>query len=127
MPTSLIVLIVLAVLIIGYSIYSWFSSKKMVTTLSQEDFKAGYRKAQLIDVREQKEFDGGHILGARNIPSTQLKMRMKELRKDKPVYLYCQSGMRSTRAAQMLYKKGYRELYQLDGGFKQWKGKIKTK
>ncbi|OCA86361.1 MULTISPECIES: rhodanese-like domain-containing protein [Bacillaceae] len=127
MPTSLIVLIVLAVLIIGYSIYSWFSSKKMVTTLSQEDFKAGYRKAQLIDVREQKEFDGGHILGARNIPSTQLKMRMKELRKDKPVYLYCQSGMRSTRAAQMLYKKGYRELYQLEGGFKQWKGKIKTK
>ncbi len=127
MPTSLIVLIVLAVLIIGYSIYSWFSSKKMVTTLSQEDFKAGYRKAQLIDVREQKEFDGGHILGARNIPSTQLKMRMKELRKDKPVYLYCQSGMRSTRAAQMLYKKGYRELYQLEGGFKQWKGKIKSK
>ena len=127
MPTSLIILIVLVVLIIGYSVYSYFSTKKMVTTLSQEDFKAGYRKAQLIDVREQKEFDGGHILGARNIPSTQLKMRMKELRKDKPVYLYCQSGMRSTRAAQMLYKNGYRELYQLDGGFKQWKGKIKTK
>jgi rhodanese-related sulfurtransferase len=127
LQTSLIVLIVLVVLIIGYSIYSYFSSKKMVTTLSQEDFKAGYRKAQLIDVREQKEFEGGHILGARNIPSTQLKMRMKELRKDKPVYLYCQSGMRSTRAAQMLYKKGYRELYQLEGGFKQWKGKIKTK
>ena len=112
---------------IGYSVYSYFSSKKMVTTLSQEDFKAGYRKAQLIDVREQKEFEGGHILGARNIPSTQLKMRMKELRKDKPVYLYCQSGMRSTRAAQMLYKKGYRELYQLNGGFKTWKGKIKKK
>ena len=99
----------------------------MVTTLSQEEFKAGYRKAQLIDVREQKEYDGGHILGARNIPSTQLKMRMKELRKDKPVYLYCQSGMRSTRAAQMLYKNGYRELYQLNGGFKTWTGKIKKK
>ncbi len=121
------ILIGLAVLIIAYSIYSYFSTKKMVKTLSQEEFKGGYRKAQLIDVREQKEFDGGHILGARNIPSTQLKMRMKELRKDKPVYLYCQSGMRSTRAAQMLYKNGYRDLYQLDGGFKKWTGKIKSK
>ncbi|KMY43796.1 hypothetical protein AC622_05675 [Bacillus sp. FJAT-27916] len=125
-PTTYI-LIGLAVLIIAYSIYSYFSTKKMVKTLSQEEFKAGYRKAQLIDVREQNEFDGGHILGARNIPSTQLKMRMKELRKDKPVYLYCQSGMRSTRAAQMLYKNGYRDLYQLDGGFKKWTGKIKSK
>lgn len=121
------ILIGLAVLIIAYSIYSYFSTKKMVKTLSQEEFKAGYRKAQLIDVREPNEFDGGHILGARNIPSTQLKMRMKELRKDKPVYLYCQSGMRSTRAAQMLYKNGYRDLYQLDGGFKKWTGKIKSK
>ena len=121
------ILIGLAVLIIAYSIYSYFSTKKMVKTLSQEEFKAGYRKAQLIDVREPNEFDGGHILGARNIPSTQLKMRRKELRKDKPVYLYCQSGMRSTRAAQMLYKNGYRDLYQLDGGFKKWTGKIKSK
>nr|WP_236636243.1 rhodanese-like domain-containing protein [Pradoshia eiseniae] len=121
------ILIGLAVLIIAYSIYSYFSTKKMVKTLSQEEFKAGYRKAQLIDVREPNEFDGGHILGARNIPSTQLKMRMKELRKDKPVYLYCQSGMRSTRAAQMLYKNGYRDIYQLDGGFKKWTGKIKSK
>jgi rhodanese-related sulfurtransferase len=121
------ILIGLAVLIIAYSVYSYFSTKKMVKTISQDEFKAGYRKAQLIDVREQKEFEGGHILGARNIPSTQLKMRMKELRKDKPVYLYCQSGMRSTRAAQMLYKNGYRDLYQLDGGFKKWTGKIKTK
>ena len=121
------ILIGLAVLIIAYSIYSYFSTKKMVKTLSKEEFKAGYRKAQLIDVREPNEFDGGHILGARNIPSTQLKMRMKELRKDKPVYLYCQSGMRSTRAAQMLYKNGYRDIYQLDGGFKKWTGKIKSK
>lgn len=127
MSRSLIILLVLVALIILYSIYNWYMTKKMVTTLSQEDFKAGYRKAQLIDVREQNEFDAGHILGARNIPSTQLKMRMKELRKDKPVYLYCQSGMRSTRAAQMLYKKGYRDLYQLDGGFKKWTGKIKSK
>lgn len=37
-------------------------------TLTEEEFIKGYRKAQLIDVREPNEFEGGHILGARNIP-----------------------------------------------------------
>lgn len=53
-------------------------------------------------------------------------MRMKEIRPDKPVYLYCQGSSRSGRAAQMLYKKGYKQLYQLKGGFKKWTGRIKV-
>nr|WP_232713414.1 rhodanese-like domain-containing protein [Bacillus xiapuensis] len=113
--------------IILYTIYMYFSQKKAVKTLSQEQFIKGYRKAQLIDVREPNEFAAGHILGARNIPLSQLKSRMKEIRPDKPVYLYCQSGMRSARAAMTLYKKGYRDLSQLEGGFKKWTGKIKSK
>ena len=124
---GLIIIIAVLVAIIVYSVYTWYAQKRIVKTLSQEEFIAGYRKAQLIDVREPNEFDGGHILGARNIPMSQLKTRLKEIRPDKPVYLYCQSGMRSGRAAQMLYKKGYRDLYQLDKGFKQWTGKIKRK
>ncbi|OKL38375.1 rhodanese-like domain-containing protein [Domibacillus mangrovi] len=105
----------------------YFSQKRAVKPLSQEEFVQGYRKAQLIDVREPNEYNGGHILGARNIPVTQIKQRMKEIRPDKPVYLYCQSGLRSGRAAQMLYRKGYRDIYHLQGGFKKWTGKIKMK
>jgi rhodanese-related sulfurtransferase len=105
----------------------YFYQKKIVKTLTEEEFISGYRKAQLIDVREPNEFSGGHILGARNIPLTQLKTRLKEIRPDKPVYLYCQSGSRSGRAAQMLYKKGYKDLYHLQGGFKKWGGKVKAK
>ncbi|OES44661.1 rhodanese-like domain-containing protein [Domibacillus iocasae] len=105
----------------------YFSQKRAVKPLSQEEFIQGYRKAQLIDVREPNEYNGGHILGARNIPVTQMKQRMKEIRTDKPVYLYCQSGLRSGRAAQMLYRKGYRDIYHLQGGFKKWTGKVKTK
>ncbi|WP_042355076.1 rhodanese-like domain-containing protein [Bacillus rubiinfantis] len=119
-------LIILAALII-YSVYNYFYQKKIVKTITEEEFRKGYRKAQLIDVREPNEFEAGHILGARNIPMSQLKMRMKEIRPDLPVYLYCQSGMRSARAAQMLYKKGYKDLTQLQGGFKRWTGKIKAK
>ncbi|MEH7345504.1 MULTISPECIES: rhodanese-like domain-containing protein [unclassified Bacillus (in: firmicutes)] len=110
-----------------YSLITWLYQKRIVKTLTEEQFREGYRKAQLIDVREPNEFENGHILGARNIPLSQLKMRLKELRPDKPVYLYCQSGMRSGRAAQFLHRKGYKDLSHLQGGFKKWSGKIKTK
>ncbi|CAM3955477.1 rhodanese-like domain-containing protein [Lederbergia lenta] len=125
--TAVYTLLVLLGAIIAFSLYNYFRQKKILKTLNEEEFRAGYRKAQLIDVREPNEYEGGHILGARNIPMSQLKTRMKEIRPDKPVYLYCQSGMRSGRAAQMLKKKGYNDLYHLEGGFKKWSGKVKSK
>ncbi|MBN8236605.1 rhodanese-like domain-containing protein [Halobacillus kuroshimensis] len=115
------------VLLIAFGLYRFFKTRKILNTISEEEFRQGYRKAQLIDVREPKEFDGGHILGARNIPLSQLNNRLVEIRKDKPVYLYCQSGARSARAAMTLHKKGYNDLNMLEGGFKKWTGKIKTK
>ncbi|WP_170007635.1 rhodanese-like domain-containing protein [Bacillus fonticola] len=120
-------LIVVLAAILAYGLFTYFYQKKILKRLTQEQFIEGYRKAQLIDVREPKEFEGGHILGARNIPTTQLKMRLQEVRPDRPVYIYCQNSMRSGRAAQMLYRKGYRDLYTLNGGFKKWTGKIKYK
>ncbi|WP_227521455.1 MULTISPECIES: rhodanese-like domain-containing protein [Bacillus] len=125
--TLLYVLLGITAAIIIYSIVTVLYQRKIITSLSEEEFRAGYRKAQLIDVREPKEFDGGHILGARNIPVSQFKMRMKEIRPDQPVYLYCQNTMRSGRAAHLLRRKGYKNLYQLKGGFKKWGGKIKAK
>lgn len=114
-------------LIIIYVLVNTFRLKKAVTNLTQEEFIQGYRKAQLIDVRETKEFDAGHILGARNIPSTQLRQRFNEIRPDLPVYLYCQNSGRSARAALFLKKKGYNQIFQLQGGFRTWTGKVKSK
>ena len=114
-------------IIIVYVLVNMFRLKNAVTNLTQEEFIQGYRKAQLIDVREPKEFEAGHILGARNVPSTQLRQRYKEIRPDLPVYLYCQNSGRSARAALFLKKKGYNKVYQLQGGFKTWTGKVKTK
>ncbi|MEH7115806.1 rhodanese-like domain-containing protein [Neobacillus vireti] len=124
---SLYTLLIIIAAVIIYSLFTYFYQKRIVKTVTEEEFRAGYRKAQLIDVREPNEFEGGHILGARNIPMSQMKMRMKEIRQDLPVYLYCQSGMRSGRAAQFLYRRGYKDLTQLQGGFKKWSGKVKTK
>lgn len=123
----LYITIAILLAIIIYAVITYFRIKKTVTTLTQEQFIEGYRKAQLIDVREPKDFAAGHILGARNIPQSQLRQRYKEIREDKPVYLYDQNGARSGRVAIFLKKKGYNQLFQLQGGFKQWTGKIKAK
>lgn len=122
---DLYILIGVLIALILFSVYRYVKQQRILKTLTEEEFREGYRKAQLIDVREPKEFDGGHILGARNIPLTQLKQRMSELRKDQAIYLYCQNGSRTGRAALMLNKKGYQDISQLKGGFKKWSGKIK--
>ncbi|GAK03354.1 rhodanese-like domain protein [Geomicrobium sp. JCM 19037] len=104
------------------------STPKYLDSLSQRQFIEGYRKSQLIDVREQREYDGGHILGARNIPLSQLKQRLSEFRKDQDIYLYDHSGARSRQAARLIKKKvGTDRLFYLKGGFRKWTGKVKKK
>lgn len=105
MSTTWIILLAVIVAFIGYTVWMYFYQRKLIKTLSEEEFRAGYRKAQLIDIREADEYTAGHILGARNIPLSQIRLRHKELRKDQPVYLYCQSGFRTGRAAQYLKNK----------------------
>lgn len=120
-------LVIGLIILLGFVIFRYFRRSTYLKVLNQEEFTQGYRKAQLIDVREPQEFERGHILGARNIPVTQMKHRLVEMRKDKPVYLYCNSRSRSARAAQILRKNGFEDISQLKGGFKKWTGKIKTK
>ncbi|RBW70588.1 rhodanese-like domain-containing protein [Bacillus taeanensis] len=121
------ILLAILIVFILYTVGSKLYQKRYLKTLTEEEFKEGYRKAQLIDVREPQEFENGHILGARNIPVSQFRMRANEIRKDKPVYLYCEGTVRSSRAAQQLKRKGHNDLYQLKGGFKKWTGKVKAK
>jgi rhodanese-related sulfurtransferase len=111
--------------ILTYMIVASIMQRKGLKTITEEEFRQGYRKAQLIDVREPDEFKNGHILGARNIPLSQIRMRYKEVRNDQPVYLYCANGLRTVRAAAVLRKKKIKDLYQLKGGFKKWSGKVK--
>jgi rhodanese-related sulfurtransferase len=121
-----IILIGVVVAILAYVVSMGLYQKKFLKTLNEEEFKAGYRKAQLIDVREPEEFKKGHILGARNIPLSQMRQRLKEVRNDQPVYLYCESGFRSARAANFLKKKKYGSLHHLQGGFRKWTGRVKS-
>lgn len=130
MDTLTIVTIILWVVIIAYAgweIYQYFMRKKAATPLDNETFRDDMRRAQIVDVREKDDFNAGHILGARNIPYSQLKQRSAELRKDQPIYLYENKKTLSYRAAMMLKKKGYGDLYVLKEGYSGWDGKIKRK
>jgi rhodanese-related sulfurtransferase len=121
-----IVLISIVVAFLVYFVAMGLYQKRFLKTLTEEEFKAGYRKAQLIDVREPEEFKKGHILGARNIPLSQMRQRLKEIRNDQSVYLYCESGFRSARAANFLKKRKYGQLHHLQGGFRKWTGRVKS-
>ena len=63
--------------------------------------------AQLIDVRSEGEYGGGHIDGATNIPIDRLADSLARIKKDKPVIVYCAAGVRAGRAATLLANAGY--------------------
>ncbi|GCF92297.1 sulfurtransferase [Enterococcus florum] len=101
--------------------------KRSAKVISQEEFQAGMRKAQVIDVRERDEFNSKHILGARSFPYPMLKETMGSLRKDQPIYIYDYNKAVSARAANLLRKNGFTNLYILKGGIEEWQGKVKKK
>ena len=71
--------------------------------------------AQVVDVRTPQEFGGGAYPGAVNIPLQELPRRIDEIRKGKPVVVYCASGGRSAMAAAMLKRAGYGEVVNAGG------------
>ena len=74
-------------------------------------------RGTLLDVRTAEEYRRGHIDGFLNIPVDELRERLKELDPQKPVYLICQSGLRSYIAARILAGNGY-DAYNFAGGFR---------
>ncbi len=73
--------------------------------------------ATLLDARTTGEYSNGHIDGFKNIPVDELRTRLDEIERDKPVYVICQSGLRSYIACRILAGHGY-EAYNFAGGFR---------
>ncbi len=71
----------------------------------------------IIDVREISEFEGGHIKGAINIPLSELRKRIDEIPRDKPVYLHCRTGQRSYNATLALQNMGFHNVANITGSF----------
>lgn len=73
--------------------------------------------ACIIDVREKDEYELSHIIGAKNIPLSEIRQRINEIPKDEPVYLHCRSAQRSYNALMALKHLGYENVYNVSGGF----------
>ncbi len=71
---------------------------------------------QVIDVREVGEYNRKHIEGVINIPMSQMRERLGEINKDKPVYVHCQTGQRSYNMTLMLQANGF-DAYNVAGSF----------
>ena len=71
----------------------------------------------LLDVRTSAEYERGHIDGFRNIPVDELRERLGELDRDKPLYVICQSGLRSYIACRILAQEGF-DCRNFSGGYR---------
>lgn len=99
-----------------------------VKSLSQSDFKAsfeGKEGLQIVDVRTPREIGGGKIGAALELDYTRPnfvdKIESLGLDKTKPVVVYCATGGRSERAAQLFLEQGFTTIYNLEGGFSSYR------
>ena len=101
--------------------------KKLVAEALKTDLDKG-KSLILVDVREKDEYAAGHVAGALNLPLSTLEKNYGQLPEDKRVVLYCNSAQRSNNAAQILLRRGYKDIEEMEG-FKFWvqKGLPETK
>ena len=100
------------------------SGAKETISVDQFDQKLSVTPgAQLIDVRTPDEYTGGHLKAAVNMDfnSDDFETQVGKLDKSKPVFVYCLSGGRSSRAANKLADMGFLNVYNMDGGIMKWR------
>lgn len=111
--------------------FSFSLSAQEIIQLDVKPFLAelSEQKGTLVDVRTTPEFNQEHIKNAIHIDflqSARFDQKFAEIDKSAPVFLYCAAGGRSNAAAQKLKNMGFLKIYDLTGGFSNYK-KIQSK
>jgi rhodanese-related sulfurtransferase len=93
-----------------------------IITLTPQEFKEKYPNNTIVDIRTPYEFKQGYIKGAININyySRNFTEKFVTFDKNKPIYIYCRSGSRTSSAARKLVKAGFQKVYNLRGGIINW-------
>ena len=92
------------------------SAQELVGLVNKED-------AVVLDLRDKKEFEAGHIVDSVNIPYASLESRISELDKfkERPIVLACKMGQHSGAAGTALRKNGFANVSRLTGGLAEWR------
>jgi rhodanese-related sulfurtransferase len=119
------ILITIILLILCTAVLSQSADSAKFQSLDPYDFQMQYLRedsALLIDVREFFEYRKSRIKGALFLPSSEgFDIAADTLDKRLSLFCYCYSGGRSRKALLFFYDKGFRKLYNLDGGITAWK------
>ncbi len=107
------------------AVFSACGQKQAAEILSVDTFLSQVQQqhTQLIDVRTETEFAQGHIAHAQNMDVLEEQSFLKyaeKLNKNQAVYVYCRSGNRSKRASRLLQSLGFKEIFDLEGGYQNY-------
>ena len=110
---ALIILLIVNLYSEKYRKYQVVDTNGAVSLMDDDDLL-------IIDVREEKERKAGFLSNDLNIPMGQVKAKMDTLDKSKNILVYCKSGTRSDRIADILSKNDFQKVSSLKGGFNAW-------
>jgi len=101
-----------------------FAQNNKFTDLNADQFNQGIARNNgiLLDVRTESEYNNGHIAhaGQLNYYAFDFNQKLLLLQKDLPIYLYCNTGYRSKKAAEILTENGYTHVFNLQHGIMEW-------
>jgi glyoxylase-like metal-dependent hydrolase (beta-lactamase superfamily II)/rhodanese-related sulfurtransferase len=103
---------------------AWKNAGKPIDTiqsLSADEFVNKYHAGVLLDVRKESEFESEHFIGAVNKPLDFIEINYSSLNPDETYYIHCAGGYRSMIYASILRTKGFKNIVNLEGGFKALK------
>lgn len=116
--------IIILSLLLVILLFSSFGQVSEIRQVNPEEFKEMIERAGgvLLDVRTRFEYKNGHIAnsGQLNFYSFGFKKDLLMLPKNEPIYLYCNTGWRSEKAAKILAENGYENVYNLEHGIMDW-------
>ena len=108
--------VLLFMIVNGFIKGAWDRSPQQVVQLMNHE------DSLILDIRENQEYQDGHIADSLHIPMSEVKNRLSELEKYKQsqVVVSCRSGHRSARICSLLKKKGFDNIFNLRGGIMAW-------
>ncbi len=92
------------------NIFRWKKRKRRLLT----------KNTQFVDVRNPTEHASGHAVNTLSLPLNNLSREIERLDPEKPIYVICQSGYRSSMATSVFENAGFKEIYNVTGGTKAW-------